>query len=182
MQEDSEILALYKKDGGGADYAFNLIVRKYSERLYWHLRELTGNHEDANDLLQNTLIKIWNNLPTFRGDSKLYTWLYRIATNEALTWLKKQRFESRFARLGFDKSLCNKLTTDDFFNGDQIQLVLQKEVMQLPDKQRAIFSMRYFQDMKYEEIAEVMESNVGAVKTSYSIAYNKITTGLKNKF
>ena len=98
-------------------------------------------HEDANDLLQNTLIKIWNNLPTFRGDSKLYTWLYRIATNEALTWLKKQRFESRFARLGFDKSLCNKLTTDDFFNGDQIQLALQKEVMQLPDKQRAIFSM-----------------------------------------
>ena len=119
MQEDSEILALYKEEGK-ADYAFNLIVRKYSERLYWHLRELAGSHEDANDLLQNALIKIWNNLPSFRGDSQLYTWLYRIATNEALTWLKKQRFENRFSRLGFDKSLCNKLTTDDFFNGDQI--------------------------------------------------------------
>ncbi|MCI1719917.1 MAG: RNA polymerase sigma factor [Bacteroidales bacterium] len=181
MQEDSEILALYKEEGK-ADYAFNLIVRKYSERLYWHLRELAGNHEDANDLLQNSLIKIWNNLPTFRGESKLYTWIYRIATNEALTWLKKQRFENRFSLTNFDKALANKLTTDDFFNGDQIQLALQQEVMKLPDKQRAIFSMRYFQDMKYEEIAEITESNVGAVKTSYSIAYNKISDNLKKKF
>lgn len=181
MQEDSEILALYKEEGK-ADYAFNLIVRKYSERLYWHLRELAGTHEDANDLLQNTLIKIWNNLPSFRGESQLYTWLYRIATNEALTWLKKQRFENRFSLMNFDKALAEKLTADNFFNGDQIQMALQKEVMKLPDKQRAIFSMRYFQDMDYIGIAEVMESNVGAVKTSYSIAYNKIKDDLKKIF
>lgn len=180
MQSDSEIIQLYKE--GKTDYAFNLIVRQYSERLYWHLREMSGTHDDANDLLQNTLIKVWNALPVFRGESKLYTWLYRIATNEALTFLTKQRFENRFSLASFETKLCNKLKADPYFNGDEIQMALQQEVMKLPDKQRAVFSLRYFREMEYEDIAEVMKSNVGAVKTLYSISYNRIKTELKKIF
>lgn len=179
--DDKEILMLYRREGG-ANAAFNLIVRRYSRKLYWHIREMVASHEDTDDILQNTFVKAWNNLPKFRGDSGLYTWLYRIATNESLTFLKKERLGNRFSLTSFESKLADRLTTEGDFSGDDIQLALQKQVMALPDKQRAIFSMRYFQEMEYNDIAEVMESNIGAVKSSYSVAYSKISEKLKKIF
>src|SRR5574344_271678 len=111
MVDDKEILSIYH-EGGKEEYAFNLIVRKYSEKLYWHIRKLVGDHEQTNDLLQNTLVKIWKYLPDFRGDSQLYTWLYRIATNETLTFLKKEKFRNAFSLSGGESAIANKLEAD----------------------------------------------------------------------
>lgn len=175
---DREILDIYKSEGG-QNQAFNLIIREYSQRLYWHLRELVMSHDDADDLLQNTFMKAWGALPKFRAESGLYTWLYRIATNEALSFLKKERFNSKFSMTPYETKLACRVADDPYFRGDTIQLLLQQEVAKLPDKQRAIFSMRYFQEMEYAQIAEVMESNTDAVKASYSIACRKIEKQLK---
>ena len=163
MPEDKEILELYRQEGK-REYAFNLLVRKYSERLYWHIRKFTCSHDDANDLLQTTLIKVWEHLPDFREESQLYTWLYRIATNESLTFLKKKRIGSFLSLSSYDKVLENKLESDPFFNGDKLQLALQREIIKLPDKQKAVFTLRYFQQMKYEEISEILDTSVGALK------------------
>ena len=181
MSEDKDILDIYKQEGK-QEYAFNLIVRKYSERLYWHIRELTCSHDDANDLLQTTLVKIWQNLPTFREESKLYTWLYKIATNETLTFLKRKRLGSFFSLSDYDNILENKLQSDKYFNGDKLQLALHRAIIKLPDKQRAVFNLRYFQDMKYEDISEIMNTSVGALKASYHHAYHKIKSELENEF
>ncbi len=175
---DKEILQLYHSEQG-AQQAFNLIVRQYSSRLYWHLREMVLTHDDANDLLQDTLIKAWNALPNFRGESGLYTWLYRIATNEAFTFLKKERINSKFSLTSFERKLEKSLSDDMYFSGDSMQLLLQREIAKLPDRQRAIFSMRYFQNMSYADIGEILGSNGDAVKASYSIAYKKISSNLK---
>jgi len=175
---DREILDLYKSEDGKVQ-AFNLIVRQYSSRLFWHLRELVMNHDDADDLLQNTFLKVWKALPNFRGDSGLYTWLYRIATNEAFTFLKKERINNKFSLTPYETKLANRLVDDVYFRGDAIQLLLQCEVAKLPDRQRAIFSMRYFQDMEYKDIAEILESNIDAVKASYSLAFRRIEKNLK---
>ena len=181
MPEDKDILEIYKQEGK-QEYAFNLLVRKYSERLYWHIRKLTCSHDDANDLLQSTLVKIWQNLPTFREESKLYTWIYRIATNETLTFLKRKRLSSFLSLSDYDSVLENKLKSDKYFNGDKLQLALQKAILKLPDKQRAVFNLRYFQQMKYEDISEIMNTSVGALKTSYHHAYHKIKAELENEF
>ena len=181
MSEDKDILEIYKQEGN-QEYAFNLIVRKYSERLYWHIRKLTCSHDDANDLLQTTLVKIWQNLPTFREESKLYTWLYRIATNETLTFLKRKRLGSFLSLSDYDNILQNKLQSDKYFNGDKLQLALHRAILKLPDKQRAVFNLRYFQDMKYEDISEIMNTSVGALKASYHHAYHKIKSELENEF
>ncbi len=181
MTEDKDILDIYKQEGK-QEYAFNLLVRKYSERLYWHIRKLTCDHDDANDLLQTTLVKVWQHLPDFREDSKLYTWLYRIATNETLTFLKKKRLGSFLSLSSYDKVLENKLQSDKYFNGDKLQLALQREIIKLPDKQKAVFTLRYFQQMKYEEISEILDTSVGALKASYHHAYHKIKTALENEF
>ena len=175
---DREIQETYQGEGGRTQ-AFNLIVREYSNRLYWHLRELVFNHEDADDLLQNTFLKAWKSLPSFRWESGLYTWLYRIATNEAFTFLKKERMYNKFSLTPFETRLANKITEDMSFKGDTIQLLLQWEVAKLPDRQRAIFSMRYFQDMEYADIAAILDSNPDAVKASYSLAYKKITKNIR---
>ncbi len=179
--EDTEILKAYREDGR-QEYAFNLLVRKYSERLYWHIRKLTSSHDDANDLLQTTFIKVWKSLPKFREESKLYTWLYRIATNETLTFLKKKRFSSVISLSSYDMIMENKLRSDKSFNGDRLQYALHKAIIKLPDKQRAVFNLRYFQEMKYEEISEIMNTSVGALKASYHHAYKKIKTELEENF
>lgn len=179
--EDKEILNIYKEEGK-QEYAFNLLVRKYSERLYWHIRKLTCSHDDANDLLQTTFVKVWKSLPTFREESKLYTWLYRIATNETLTFLKRKRITSVISLSSYDAALENKLKSDTSFNGDNLQYALQKAIIRLPDKQRAVFNLRYFQEMKYEEISEIMNTSVGALKASYHHAYQKIKTELTETF
>ena len=179
--EDKKILEIFK-DEGKQEFAFNLLVQKYSERLYWHIRKLTCSHEDTNDILQSALVKIWEHLPQFREESKLYTWIYRIATNEALTFLKKKRIGAFLSLGNYDKSLENKLQSDHSFNGDKLQMALHKAIIHLPDKQRAVFNMRYFQELKYEEIAEIMDTSVGSLKASYHHAYKKIKEELQGQF
>ena len=179
--EDKEILRIYKEEGKH-EFAFNLLVDKYSERLYWHIRKLTCSHEDSNDLLQSSLLKIWENLPAFREESKLYTWLYRIATNETLTFLKKKRLTAMLSLSNYDTALAGKLQSDPSFNGDKLQMALHKAILHLPDKQRAVFNLRYFQELKYEEIAEIMETSVGALKASYHHAYKKVKSELEEQF
>lgn len=179
--EDKEILNIYKEEGK-QEYAFNILVSKYSERLYWHIRKLTCSHDDANDLLQTTLVKVWKYLPEFREESKLYTWLYRIATNETLTFLKKRRLSAVFSLSNYDTVLENKLRSDNSFNGDKLQLALQKAIIKLPDKQKAVFNLRYFQELKYEEMSEILNTSVGALKASYHHAYQKIKNELEETF
>ncbi len=180
MTQERDIINIYKE--GNHEYAFNLLVREYSERLYWHIRKLTCDHDDANDLLQITLIKAWQNLPTFREDSKLYTWLYRIATNETLTFLRKKRLRSFLLLSSYEKLLENKLQADTSFNGDKLQLALQREIIKLPDRQKAVFTLRYFQQLQYEEISEILDTSVGSLKASYHHAYTKIRRVLENEF
>lgn len=179
--DDKKILYMYKEEGK-REFAFNLLVQSYSERLYWHIRSLTLDHEDANDLLQSTLIKAWNNLPTFRGDSKLYTWLYKIATNETLTFLKKKQLSSFLSLSSYDSILESKLEGDTHFNGDKMQLALQKAILKLPPTQRAIFNFRYFQELPYEEISQILGTSVGALKASYHHAYKKIKKEMEDLF
>lgn len=170
---DQEILALIRipqeRQAG-----FDLLVKKYKQRLYWHLRKMVLVHEDADDLLQNTLIKVWNNLETFRGDASIYTWLYRIATNEALNHLNKRRDELLNTFEDVETLLTSQLDNDPLFSGDEIQKRLQKSILTLPDKQRLVFNMKYFDNMKYEEMSTILETSVGALKASYFHAVNKI--------
>lgn len=154
--------------------AFEMIVAQYSEQLYWQIRRLVLSHEDANDLLQNTFIKAWTHISLFRAESKLSTWLYRIALNECLTFLNKQRAVSIVALDDPEASTLHKLETDPYFSGDHVQLTLQKALMTLPEKQRMVFNLKYYQDMKYEDMSEVFGTSVGALKASYHHAVKKI--------
>ena len=170
---DKELLQMFH-DGDNPNYAFNLIVRKYRERLYWHIRKLVILHDDADDILQDALVKVWHALPEFRGDSQLFTWIYRIATNEALTFLKKKRTKFFLPIVDVEKQLANSLKEDHLFNGDAAQKKLQKAALSLPEKQRIVFNMRYFDEMKYEDMSEVLGTSVGALKASYHHAVQKI--------
>lgn len=179
--DDKKIIYLYKEEGK-REFAFNLLVQKYSERIYWHIRSLTLDHEDANDLLQTTLIKVWNNLSSFREDSKLYTWIYRIATNETLTFLKRKQLTSYLSLSSYDAVLENKLESDSHFNGDKMQLALQKAILKLPPAQRVVFNFRYFQELPYEEISQILNTSVGSLKASYHHAYKKIKKEMEDLF
>lgn len=173
MTEDKEILdALHEE--GKQDYAFSLLVRKYSERLYWHIRKIVFDHDDADDLLQNTLIKAWKNLPGFREESRLYTWLYKIATNEALNFLKSRRVKSFLSLKGYEKAIEDRFTTSQYFNGDEITRRLYRAMEKLPPRQKAVFIMRYFEEMKMDEIAEIIGRSTGAVKATYHHAFLKM--------
>ncbi|WP_298925302.1 RNA polymerase sigma factor [uncultured Allomuricauda sp.] len=159
--------------------AFEVLVNTYKERLYWHIRRIVLNHDDADDVLQNTFIKVYKNIGGFKGDSKLYSWMYRIATNESLTFLKQKSKKMGISDEELKMSLIENLQSDVYFEGDEIQLKLQKALATLPDKQKLVFTMKYFQEMKYEEISEVLETSVGALKASYHLAVKKIETYLK---
>ncbi len=165
---------------GQREEAFKHIVGLYTERLYWHVRRFLCSHDDTNDLLQDIFIKIWAALPTFRGESSLYTWIYRIATNEVLNHLRKQRLKS-LVSLDFS-SLERKIDEDPHFNGDKLQKELHKAIQRLPEKQRIVFSLRYFDEMKYSDIAEITGTSEGALKASYHHAYNKIKDELQKIF
>ena len=154
--------------------AFTWIVATYSEKLYWQIRKMVLAHEDANDLLQNTFLKAWTNLDYFRGEAKLSTWLYKIAVNECLTFLAKQRSQQQISLDDADQFLVDRLESDPYFDGDAVQLKLQKAILTLPEKQRLVFNMKYFDDMKYEEISEIVGTSVGALKASYHHAVKKI--------
>lgn len=159
--------------------AFKELVTIYKERLYWHIRRIVLYHADADDVLQNTFIKVYKHIDGFKGDSKLYSWMYRIATNEALTFLKQQSKKLGISNETLKNSMAEQLESDVYFEGDAIQLKLQKAIATLPDKQKLVFTMKYFQEMKYEEISEVLATSVGALKASYHIAVKKIKAYLK---
>lgn len=173
---DKEIIELYSC--GRKEEAFNGIVDAYSERLYWHIRRFLCSHDDTDDLLQDVFIKIWSALPTFRGDAKLYTWLYRITTNEVLNHLRRHRFRAVLSLDSASGILERKIDTDPHFNGDTLQRELHKAIQRLPEKQRIVFNLRYFDEMKYEDISEVTGTSVGALKASYHHAYTKIRNDL----
>lgn len=177
---EREIIRLHQN--GRIEEAFNGIVNTYSERLYWHVRRFLCNHEDTNDLLQDIYIKVWTALPTFRGESQVFTWLWRIATNEVLNHLRKQKFK---AMVSLDSSmdiLRKKIDDDPYFNGNELQRELHNAIQKLPEKQRVVFNMRYFDELKYEEISEITDTSVGALKASYHHAYNKIKEELNKLF
>ena len=175
---DKEIIYLYNK--GQHEMAFNLIVKNYSEKIYHHIRRFVYSHDDADDLTQEVFIKIWAALPSFRADAQLFTWIYRIATNESLNFLRKQKLRTILSLDSSDSILVKKLESDEHFNGDKIQTALQKAIIKLPEKQRVVFNLRYFDEMKYEDIAEITGTSVGALKASYHHAYNKIKDTLLN--
>lgn len=176
---DSEILELYR--GGRQQEAFNQIVKNYSERLYWHVRSLVCSHEDADDLVQEIYIKVWNSLPFFRGDARLYTWLYRIATNETLNFLNKQKVRAALTFESLSDNLERKIDDDPYFNGNEAQRLLSKAIQKLPQKQKAVFCMRYYQELPYDDISEITGSSVGTLKASYHFAYEKIKKELQEK-
>ncbi len=156
------------------EQAFRQLVQTYQERLYWHIRRMVLNHDDADDVLQNTFIKVYQNIDGFKGDSKLYSWMYRIATNEALTFLKKRSKNAGITSEELQQQLVNQLEADVYFEGEEIQLKLQRALATLPEKQRQVFNMKYFDEMKYQEMSEVLDTSVGALKASYHHAVKKI--------
>lgn len=176
---DNLLLALYKQDDT-RESAFTAIVRKYQQKLYWHIRRMVVEHEDSNDILQQVFIKMWNSLGDFRGDANLYTWLYRIATNETLTWLEKEK-RRRAVPLDTDEGLLNdKLAAQQGFDANKLEWKLQQAIQQLPEKQRVVFSLRYYDEMPYDEMARVLDTSEGALKASYHHAVKKVETFIKN--
>lgn len=155
--------------------AFDVLMRTYGEQVYWQIRKMVMSHDDANDLLQNCFLKAWNNLHNFRGDAKLSTWLYKIAVNETINFLNKERQRRNVTEEGDDTFLLANLESDEYFDGDQLQEDFQKAVATLPEKQRLVFNMRYYDDMKYERISEILGTSVGALKASYHHAVKKLT-------
>ncbi len=154
--------------------AFTQIVNLYSEKLYWHIRKLVLNHDDANDILQNTFLKAWINIESFRGDSMLSTWLYKIAVNECITFLNKQRTQNNISLDNTDVFLLERLKGDSYFDGDAVQMKLQEAILTLPEKQRIVFVMKYFDEMKYEDMSQILDTSVGALKASYHHAVKKV--------
>ncbi len=170
---DNELLKMFR-EGSNPNYAFNLIVQKYRERIYWHIRKIVIVHDDADDVMQNAFVKIWKGLPDFREESQLYTWIYRIATNEAITHLNQQKRRFFLPMVDVENKLSNTLESDHWFNGDELQKKLQKAILKLPEKQRIVFNMKYFDEMKYEDMAKILETSVGALKASFHLAVKKI--------
>ena len=175
--DDREIIKTVKIPGQ-EELAFNQLVQKYQERLYWHIRKIVLDHDDADDVLQNTMIKVWKSLGKFRSESGLYTWLYRIATNESLSHLKLKKKKSFAPWVDVEQRMGEDLEADPWFNGDEIQLKLQKAILKLPEKQRIVFNMKYFEEFKYEEMSEILGTSVGALKASYHHAVKKIESML----
>jgi len=169
-----EVQILDKPIGQNKQESFTKIVSEYKKRLYWHIRKIVIRHDDADDVLQNTFIKIWQNLDSFEGKSSLFTWLYRIATNESINFLNAQKRKTAEAYENYEQFLSNPLQSDEFFTGDEIQFKLQQAILTLPEKQRIVFNMKYFEELKYEDMSEILGTSVGALKASYHHAVKKI--------
>ncbi len=177
IAEETLVIQLKHKDHQAK--AFEVLVNTYKERLYWHIRRIVLNHEDTDDVLQNTFIKVFRNIDGFKGDSKLYSWMYRIATNEALTFLKSKSQKLKVSNEKLVNKAVEDLRADVYFEGDEFQLKLQLAIATLPEKQKLVFNMKYFQELKYEEISEILETSVGGLKASYHLASKKIEAFLK---
>lgn len=176
--KDEQILNLIQREGQ-QERGFKLLLDKYQERLYWHIRKLVIDHEDANDVTQNCLIKVFRGIQRFQGNSSLYTWLYRIATNESITFLNKKKKTGTDSLDNEALLLAEKLKADVYFDGNEIQLALQKALGLLPQKQRVVFQLRYFEEMSYQQMSEVLETSIGGLKASYHHAVKKIERALK---
>jgi len=177
--EDAEILEKFTNERTKNE-AFNLLLNKYQQKVYWHVRRLVIDHDDADDLVQDIFIKVWKYLGNFRNDSQLYTWLYRIATNECITFLNKKKQKNNVSLDDVSYDLADKLAESNYFNGDKIQRKLQQALLTLPEKQRLVFNMKYYDDLKYEEISEITGTSVGALKASFHLAVKKIESFLLN--
>ncbi len=179
MNKD-QLLISKLQDENTKKSAFSELVAGYQERLYWHIRKIVLNHDDTDDVLQNTFLKAWKGIENFRAESGLFTWLYRIATNESLTFLEQKKRKAMSGISEVNEYLIENLETDPFFDGDEAQLKLQKAIASLPDKQRLVFNMRYFDDMKYQDMEKILETSEGALKASYHHAVKKIEEHLKS--
>jgi RNA polymerase sigma factor (sigma-70 family) len=177
--EDSEILEKFSNEKTRNE-AFNLLLNKYQQKIYWHVRRLVIDHDDADDLVQDVFIKVWKNLEKFRSDSQLYTWIYRIASNESITFLNKKKQRNNTPLDEVSLELTETLVASSYFNGDKIQMKLQQAILTLPDKQRLIFNMKYYDELKYEEISEITGTSVGALKASFHIAVKKVEAFMLN--
>jgi len=162
----------------GVERLFNEIVKDYSERVYWHVRRFVNNHEDADDLVQEIFLKIWTALPTFRGEAQLFTWIWRIATNETLNWIRREKVRAALRFTSIDAEMERRIDSDPFFDGDAADRALSKAVAKLPEKQRQVFILRYYDEMPYEQMSEVLGTSVGALKASYHIAQEKVRAAL----
>ncbi|MBL7741291.1 MAG: sigma-70 family RNA polymerase sigma factor [Chitinophagaceae bacterium] len=170
---DTELLVQFREPAT-KERAYTAIIKKYQEKLYWHIRRMVVDHEDANDVLQNVLIRVWKGLENFREDSQLYTWLYRIGTNECLTFLEQQKKKAAVSLSDVETGLSNKIKADQNFDANKLEWKLQLAIQQLPEKQRVVFSLRYYEEMPYEEMSRVLETSEGALKASYHHAVKKI--------
>ena len=176
---DSELLIQFRNPAT-KEKAYTSIIRKYQEKLYWHIRRIVVEHEDSNDVLQNVFIRVWNGLENFREDSQLYTWLYRIATNECLTFLEQQKKRASLSLDNMEGALENKLKADKDFDANKLEWKLQLAIQQLPEKQRIVFTLRYYDEMPYEEMSKVLDTSEGALKASYHHAVKKIEDYILN--
>ena len=179
QQDDKELLYRFK-NADTKESAFTAILKKYQEKLYWHIRRMVIDHDDANDVLQNMFIKVWKGLENFREDSQLYTWLYRIATNECLTFLEQQKKRNSVSLNDMENGLENKLRADTNFDANRLEWKLQLGIQQLPEKQRVVFNLRYYDEMPYEEMSRVLDTSEGALKASYHHAAKKIEEFILN--
>jgi RNA polymerase sigma-70 factor (ECF subfamily) len=178
--EDSEILDKFTQESSRNE-AFSLLLKKYQERIYWHIRRMVLDHDDADDLVQDVFIKVWKNLANFRSDSQLYTWIYRIASNECITFLNRKKLRNSISLEDSEgQYLLETLAESPYFDGDKAQMKLQKALLSLPEKQRLVFNMKYFDDLKYDEISDILGTSVGALKASFHIAVKKIEHILLN--
>lgn len=180
---DEKELVKQLQDEKTAHKAFETLLGAYSEPVYWQIRKMVLNHEDANDIVQNVFIKAWTNLTNFRGDAKLSTWLFKIAINESINFLNKEKHRSQVigGESEEDSLIIKNLEADSYFDGDALQLELQEAIARLPEKQRIVFNMRYYDEMKYEDMSEVLGTSVGALKASYHHAVKKLTDMLIGK-
>ncbi len=176
---EENLLIQQLKNARTQDKAFRELMSIYKERLYWHIRKIVISHDDTDDVLQNTFVKVYRSIHNFKAESKLYSWMYRIATNEAITFINKRAKERKIDMNEMQHQLVENLQADVYFDGNEIQLQLQKAIACLPQKQRLVFNMKYFDDMKYKDISEVLETSVGALKASYHYAVKKIESILK---
>ena len=177
ITEETLVQQLKMKDSK----AFELLINTYKERLYWHIRRIVLDHDDTDDVLQNTFIKVFRSIDGFKGDSKLYSWLYRIGTNEALTFIKVKSKKLGVGMDAIQEQMADRLEADVYFEGDEIQLKLQKAIACLPEKQKLVFNMKYFEEMKYDEISDILGTSVGSLKASYHLAVKKLESYLKEE-
>jgi RNA polymerase sigma factor (sigma-70 family) len=177
--QDVELLLLFR-DPQTKEKGFTAIIKKYQEKLYWHIRRMVVDHDDANDVLQNVFIRVWNGLENFREDAQLYTWLYRIATNECLSFIEQQKRKSSVSLSDVESGLSNKLKADKHFDPAKLEWKLQLAIQQLPEKQRVVFNLRYYDEMPYEEMSRVLDTSEGALKASYHHAVKKIEDFILN--